>query len=801
MEAEAPARQFDLTEFAAALLSQREVGARARLIVTGVAHFFPDTAFVLYVLEHSENVLSWQGRATIGDVRVDAHAVREMESFENVLTRGEPLLYEGSVLSREAYAHLDLRRSVTSWSLVPLAHGGKTSAVLELISFSNKLSVNFLEGLSEVLEIAALGIASAVDYEAERNSQLASISRITQFYDLEKTFNSSIEIEELLPLIASKFREILDAQAVNLWMVQDKDTLLLTNRGGDDPTTEIESVQALGEGVAFVVSESGEPVLITDAEDERLRSRNERAGGRGVRSLMAVPLTDRTECVGVAEVVNKRGGSAFDEDDLFLLTTIAETASGALHNAGLLQTERKAQVLEALVEVSNEITSTLNLDRVLQTVVNGAQAVIPFERSAIGLEQYGRLQLRAVSGMRQVNFAEPSVIRLRDFMEWLSFSTEEINVKQVHEEITGAGHDREEYFREYFAHTGVRAFYARPLADDQGRLGLLVYESSDADFLNPAHIELIKILAGQATVALRNAQLYQEVPFIQVLEPILHRKRRFMAMEKSRRVATYAAAAVVAALFVIVPAPLRVQGDVTVAPTRSVQVQPEFDGVIKRVLVHEGEFVSEDTVLAEMDDSEFKRLLADAQAKYSTAISEMDRALAANDGSAAGIQRANVTYWNSEVQRARERVERTKLRSPIAGVVTTPSVEDLTGRRLEAGQLFAEIADTSHATVDVGVSEEDLPLIREGLPAAVKLQGYPTQTFRGKVDVVSPKSEASGDSRIFFARVDVPNERGLIRPGMQGEAKVSTGWHPAGYVLFRRPAMWVWTKLWSWFGV
>jgi len=50
------------------------------------------------------------------------------------------------------------------------------------------------------------------------------------------------------------------------------------------------------------------------------------------------------------------------------------------------------------------------------------------------------------------------------------------------------------------------------------------------------------------------------------------------------------------------------------------------------------------------------------------------------------------------------------------------------------------------------------------------------------------------------ARVDVPNSDGLLRPGMQGLGKVSVGWHPAGYVLFRGIAMWIWTKLWSWFG-
>ena len=55
-------------------------------------------------------------------------------------------------------------------------------------------------------------------------------------------------------------------------------------------------------------------------------------------------------------------------------------------------------ILQTLVEVSGEITSTLNLDRVLQAVVNHTQAIIAFERAAIALEQRGALQIKAISG-------------------------------------------------------------------------------------------------------------------------------------------------------------------------------------------------------------------------------------------------------------------------------------------------------------------------------------------------------------------------------------------------------------------
>ncbi len=800
MGGEGPARSIDLTEFAEELLSEREVIPRARHVVSHLTTLLPGSAAVLYVLEPKNEEYVWAPKATAGDVRVDPHLVNNSQLLNALVEPGDLQIHEGVALAREMYSHLDLRRTVVSLVYLPLIVGESLVGAIEVITFDAPLAQSDVDPLDDLIQLSSYAMNSAMLYERERNSQLQSISRITEFYDLEKTFNATIEIEDLLPLIASKFRELLNVQAVNLWMVESKETLLLTTRAGTDVTVPLETAQHANEGIAFHVSDSGEPVLIDDPNDERLISRNQGIGSGSVFSLIAAPLVDGEHCVGVVEAINKMDGTPFDDDSIFLLSTICETASGALHNAALLQTERKAQVLETLVQVSNDITSTLNLDRVLQTIVNSPQAVIPFERSAIALEQTGQLRLKAVSGMRQINFGEPSVARLRDLIEWLSFSRDELYVTQKDDDINGVPEESKPQFREYFRATNVRSFYARPLADDQGRLGLLTYESSDSNAFNSAHFELIKILGGQATVALRNAQLYQEVPFINVLEPILERKRKFMAMQKQRR--TVIAIAGVAALLFLVfaPIPMRITGDAIVAPMRTAQIQPEFDGVISRVLVHEGETVERGTVIAEMEDFDFRKALAEATAKYQSAVSEMNRALASNDGTTAGVQRAQVAYWSSEVQRAQDRLERTKLKSPINGVVTTPFVEDFAGKKLDAGDKFAEVIDTSKATVDVAVDEQDVGLLKSGMSAGVKLDSYPTRTFRGSVAVVSPRSEAREDQRMFFARVEVPNPDGNVRAGMQGRSKVMAGWRPAGYVLFRRTGMWFWGKLWSWFG-
>ena len=123
------------------------------------------------------------------------------------------------------------------------------------------------------------------------------------------------------------------------------------------------------------------------------------------------------------------------------------------------------------------------------------------------------------------------------------------------------------------------------------------------------------------------------------------------------------------------------------------------------------------------------------------------------------------------------------------------------GRRLQHGDTFAEVVDTSRAIVDVAIDDADAALVRAGTHASVKLNSFPTQVFRGDVTIVSPKGTLVGDSRVFFARVAIANPAGTIRAGMEGRGKLRIGWYPAGYVLFRGPLLWLYSKVWSWFGV
>ena len=108
--------------------------------------------------------------------------------------------------------------------------------------------------------------------------------------------------------------------------------------------------------------------------------------------------------------------------------------------------------------------------------------------------------------------------------------------------------------------------------------------------------------------------------------------------------------------------------------------------------------------------------------------------------------------------------------------------------------------DLNSAVLQVAVPERDAALLHTGEKAAIKLDSYPQRTWRNAVSVVGPEAQAGEGVRTFTAEVPVENSDAVLRAGMTGRAKISIGWRPAGYVLLRGPALWIWQTLWNWIG-
>ncbi len=161
---------------------------------------------------------------------------------------------------------------------------------------------------------------------------------------------SQRDLEAILQRIWEELSLVLDAERSSIFLL-------------DEQTQELRSVVALEseeirfdrkKGIAGRVLATGLPMLIPDAyADPRFNPEIDRITGFRTRSILAVPLKGPSgSLLGVAQVLNRRDGRAFDQEDLALLQALADTASVAIENVQLYQEQLKATeaVIAALVK-------------------------------------------------------------------------------------------------------------------------------------------------------------------------------------------------------------------------------------------------------------------------------------------------------------------------------------------------------------------------------------------------------------------------------------------------------------------
>jgi RND family efflux transporter MFP subunit len=709
----------------------------------------------------------------------------------------------------EAFEHLDeATLGRVKSALFASLHGEQVSAgVVEVLNKRtgdfNAEDTHFLE---EACRLAGYALTNLGAIEGERQTQLSTLERLTALYDLGRTFTSTLELSELLPIVAVKIRDLLGGSICNLWLTDSgSGELYLVKQVGSDPSVEEGARVPLAEGLLGGIAQQGNGKLVEEpASEAGLEERIKASGDFEIHSWMGAPLRKDDEVLGVVELVNRTDGGAFTEDDLFMLSSVSEQAAVALHNANLLESERKVHALDALLKISQEITSTLDLDHVLSTVVHQASSVVPFDRCVIGFFDRGKFVLGAVSGETEVPKSR-EMEDLRSRLEWVAQQDGPVSADLFDDGWHTTPEDARAQIAPFLEEHEENGFHALPLRDDQGRLGVLALLSGDADFLSDNNRETVAILANQTTVAIRNAQLYQQVPLANLLQPFSQRKKKFIAaMPQSRWIQYARRAAVVLAFLILVPWPMRVSTDATVVPAERRTVSAIDGGVVQRVFVHEGDLVQAGQELAQLDSSDDQVKLAEAQAALAQARRELAEAEFHNDPSAAGQAKIRGDMHQAQVDLDQQRIAESQLRSPIAGMVITPKVQDKGGSMLKPGDTFCEIVEQDRMAAEMSVPEGDLALVQPGKKVALKLNAYPTTTFDGEVDRIGAQTQAEAGDQYFIVRAVFTNRDGLARSGMVGRARIrsgggwfQSGWYPVGYALLRSPFQWAWQKAWA----
>jgi signal transduction histidine kinase len=238
----------------------------------------------------------------------------------------------------------------------------------------------------------------------------------------------------------------------------------------------------------------------------------------GFRSALAVPLLYEKNPIG-AIVVGRPEPGPFPDKQIALLRTFADQAVIAIENVRLfkeLEARTKALTrsvgeLKALGDVGQAVSSTLDLETVLSTIVSRATALAGMDAGAIYeydeaheefyLHTADRLQDELVTALR----AEP-IRKGEGALGRMAMSGEPAQIRDI---VADASYQSR--LREVVLRLGYRSLMAVPLMRDKNLLGgLVVYRKTPGEF-DASMIDLLKTFATQSALAIQNARLFREI--------------------------------------------------------------------------------------------------------------------------------------------------------------------------------------------------------------------------------------------------------------------------------------------------
>jgi two-component system, NtrC family, sensor kinase len=238
----------------------------------------------------------------------------------------------------------------------------------------------------------------------------------------------------------------------------------------------------------------------------------------GFRSVLAVPLIRDGKAIGAIAVGRPEPG-IFPEEQIALLQTFADQAVIAIENVRLFKeleartTELTQSVgeLKALGEVGQAVSSTLDLETVLGTIVSratelaGMDAGSIYEYDQAGGEFHLHTSVQLPDELVTVLRATP----IRKGEGALGRMAETGEPVQIHD--IGDDHAYQSRVRELLIRVGCRSLLVIPLLREDLLLGgLAVYRTSAGEF-SPHIIELLKTFATQSALAIQNARLFREI--------------------------------------------------------------------------------------------------------------------------------------------------------------------------------------------------------------------------------------------------------------------------------------------------
>jgi GAF domain-containing protein len=366
-----------------------------------------------------------------------------------------------------------------------------TEEVVDAFARTIRLTANALEVPASTIETLNERQAAEIKALNTLASNTTNVEDLRTFYKL---------IHDQIRLVVGQFGFVIALYD------QRTNSISIPYLYEDNAFSSIDSFP-LGEGLTSILIRTREPLMLVEDTEKRAIAMGAKITGKPALSWLGVPLLARGEAIGAIIIQDLERENSFDGNDLRFMVSVASQVSGAIYNVVLInESQLSAVQFETAAEIARDISSSLDLDELLEKAVELIRSRFDFYHASIFLKDLpGEFvvirEATGEAGAQLKRAGHKLGIGSKSIVGFVAGKGEPLIVNDTSRDATYQPHP---------LLPETRAEASIPLKVGDRIVGVLDVQSKQTYAFSEENLRTLQILADQLAIAVVNTELFAE---------------------------------------------------------------------------------------------------------------------------------------------------------------------------------------------------------------------------------------------------------------------------------------------------